>query len=34
LPEVSCEEANGLLDRAVLVGTPDDRTIGFFTDLL
>ena len=34
LPEVSCEEANVLLDRALIVGTPDAPEIGFFTDLI
>ncbi|GAI80676.1 unnamed protein product, partial [marine sediment metagenome] len=33
LPEVSCEEHNVLLDRALLVGTPDDPSIGFFSEL-
>ena len=33
LPEVSCEEMNLLLDRALLVGTPDDRQIGFFAEM-
>ncbi|MFS0695827.1 DrmB family protein [Streptomyces nitrosporeus] len=31
LPETSCENNNILLDRAVLVGTPDGRFPGFFT---
>ena len=30
LPEVSCEEMNQLLDRGLLVGTPDDPHLGFF----
>jgi hypothetical protein len=30
LPETSCEEMNILLDRALLVGTPDDPDLGFF----
>ena len=30
LPEVSCEEMNVLLDRALLIGTPDDPSVGFF----
>ncbi|MEV6751871.1 DUF1998 domain-containing protein [Streptomyces sp. NPDC051214] len=30
LPETSCELNNGLLDRALLVGTPEDPSIGFF----
>ncbi len=34
LPEVSCEEMNSLLDRALLVGTADDSSIGFFAGLL
>lgn len=32
--ETSCEEGNRLLDRALLVGTPDGPKIGFFADLL
>lgn len=34
LPETSCEEMNAFLDRALLVGTPDDPEIGFFSPLL
>ncbi|KAB7846595.1 DUF1998 domain-containing protein [Streptomyces mobaraensis] len=34
LPETSCEHNNGLLDRALLVGTPEDPSIGFFSRLL
>lgn len=34
LPEVSCERQNRVLDRACLVGTPDEPTGGFFSDLL
>ena len=34
LPETSCEALNCLLDRAALVGTPEDREIGFFSKLL
>ncbi|MER7197805.1 hypothetical protein CG723_15565 [Streptomyces sp. CB01635] len=34
LPETSCEHNNILLDRALLVGTPDAPSIGFFTGLL
>lgn len=30
LPETSCEEGNRLLDRALLIGTPDNLPIGFF----
>ncbi|MEU1423872.1 DUF1998 domain-containing protein [Kitasatospora sp. NPDC005751] len=34
LPETSCEHNNGLLDRALLVGPPEDPSIGFFSHLL
>jgi len=34
LPEISCETTNHGLDRAMLVGTPDDRRPGFFSDLI
>jgi hypothetical protein len=34
VPETSCEHRNGLLDRALLVGLPDDRKFGFFSSLL
>lgn len=34
LPETSCEERNTLLDRALLVGTPEHPEIGFFSALL
>ncbi len=34
LPETSCEEGNRLLDRALLVGTPEHPTLGFFNQLL
>jgi hypothetical protein len=34
LPETSCEEGNRLLDRALLVGTPDRPNLGFFNSLL
>lgn len=30
LPETSCEHNNILLDRALLVGTPDNPSVGFF----
>jgi hypothetical protein len=30
LPETSCEEGNRLLDRAMLVGKPDNHALGFF----
>jgi hypothetical protein len=32
--ETSCEEFNVLLDRALLVGTPTKRHLGFFHDYL
>lgn len=34
LPETSCETINQGLDRAMVVGTPDDRAPGFFSSLL
>jgi Domain of unknown function (DUF1998) len=34
LPETSCEEMNMLLDRALLVGTPEQPQLGFFAGLL
>lgn len=34
LPETSCEEGNLLLDRVVVLGTPDQPEIGFFSKLL
>lgn len=34
LPETSCESANCLLDRAAVVGTPENREMGFFSNLL
>lgn len=34
LPEVSCEEFNSLLDRALLVGTPENPSLGLFSALL
>lgn len=34
LPETSCEHNNILLDRALLVGTPEDPHLGFFADVL
>ncbi|MFG2968548.1 DrmB family protein [Streptomyces sp. NPDC048288] len=33
LPETSCEHNNVLLDRALLVGTPDDPEVGFFAGM-
>ena len=34
LPETCCEERNGFLDRAMIVGTYENRTIGFWNDFL
>lgn len=34
LPEVSCEEMNQLLDRALLIGIPEDPTLGYFAPML
>ncbi len=34
VPETSCEEFNVLLDRAMLVGTPDQLGLGYFSRLL
>jgi hypothetical protein len=34
LPETSCEEGNRLLDRALLVGKPNVKEIGFFRHLI
>jgi hypothetical protein len=34
LPETSCEHNNILLDRALLVGTPDDPRLGYFDGVL
>ena len=33
-PETSCEDYNRFLDRAMLVGTPEDRSIGYFSSCL
>jgi hypothetical protein len=33
-PETSCQDFNRFLDRAMLVGTDKDRSIGFFSELL
>jgi len=33
LPETSCEEGNRFLDRAMLVGTPENRSDGFFNSV-
>ena len=34
LPETACETINNGLDRAMIVGTPDNRTPGFMSELL
>ena len=34
LPETSCEALNCLLDRASIVGEPEERKLGFFNELL
>lgn len=34
VPETSCEEGNRLLDRGLLVGTPENPDLGFLRDLL
>ncbi|MFJ2728819.1 DrmB family protein [Streptomyces collinus] len=34
LPETSCEHNNILLDRALVVGTPDDPHVGYFAGVL
>lgn len=34
LPETCCEERNGFLDRGLIVGTFENRDMGFFRDLL
>lgn len=34
IPETSCEAFNCLLDRCSIVGTLDDKSIGFFSDIL
>lgn len=34
LPETSCEEYNRFLDRGLLIGTPGNNKLGFFTDVL
>ena len=33
-PETACEEFNRFLDRALLVGLPDEESVGFFAPLL
>jgi hypothetical protein len=32
--ETSCEVFNRALDRVMLIGTPSDRGLGYFSDLL
>jgi hypothetical protein len=34
VPETSCEEGNRILDRALLVGVPERRQMGFFSDFI
>lgn len=34
VPETSCEQNNLLLDRGVLIGVPDDPSVGFFEGLV
>jgi len=34
LPETCCEERNGFLDRGVLIGTYENKTIGFYNELV
>ena len=34
LPETSCETINRGLDRALLIGTPENRDAGFFSELV
>ncbi|MES9874202.1 MAG: DUF1998 domain-containing protein [Candidatus Sedimenticola sp. 6PFRAG7] len=34
IPETSCEEGNRLLDRLMVIGEPEDESIGFFGRLL
>lgn len=34
LPETSCEAMNCLIDRASVVGTPDDRDIAYFKEII
>lgn len=33
-PETSCEEFNGFLDRAFLIGTPSEPRLGYFNDYI
>ena len=32
LPETSCEEGNLLLERGLVIGTPDDEELGYFAE--
>lgn len=34
LPETSCEEGNRFLDRVALIGTSDNPSLGFFSDII
>ncbi len=34
IPETSCDYRNSLLDRALLIGTPEDPTLGYFAELV
>lgn len=34
LPETACEKGNKLLDRVFLIGTPENRSLGFFSTYL
>jgi hypothetical protein len=34
LPETSCETINHGLDRSMIIGTPDNRTVGFLSSLM
>jgi hypothetical protein len=34
LPETSCEKGNKLLDRGLVIGTPANRSLGFFSEFL
>lgn len=34
LPETSCEERNTLLDRGLLIGTPDEPDVGYLNELV
>jgi hypothetical protein len=34
LPETCCEERNGFLDRGLVIGTFDDKNMGFFNELV